>query len=63
MFESFVRVRTPEGAEYSMREGSPVPEGCQVLKGTPATRPDGTPLPPTYPEKHGQKAESKKEND
>lgn len=69
-FYDFVRVtdpKDPEKVAFSVRVGA-VPEGLTVLEGEPATRPDGSPLPPgPAPEfkknNPGQKADPEKETD
>ena len=58
----FVRVQDASGAKFSQRDIAPR-DGVTVLD-EPATRPDGTPLPPEYPtkKKAGQKADTDKES-
>ena len=56
----FVRVQDADGVKFSQRDSSPR-DGVKVLK-EPATHPDGTPLPPEYPTKAGQKADTDKES-
>lgn len=70
-FYDFARVTDPAdrtGVAFTVRADR-VPAGCEVLDDLPATRPDGTPLPPAplpKKKKHnpaGQEADPEKETD